>query len=149
MTVLVDTNVLLRMCQPGHPQRQPAIASLSVLRSRGHTLCLVSQNLYEFWVVATRPQGVNGLGRTAGQAAGLLNQLLMQFRLLPDSNSVLPNWQQLVLTYNVVGKKAHDARLVVAMRSHGIDNLLTFNDADFHRFGHHVYTPDQVIASPP
>ena len=54
-----------------------------------------------------------------------------------------------MLTYGVLGKKAHDARLVAAMRSHAIDHLLTFNDQDFRRFGLWVYTPDEVIASPP
>ena len=40
------------------------MSSPSLLRAHGDTLFLVPQNLYEFWVVATRPLGENGLGMT-------------------------------------------------------------------------------------
>lgn len=36
--------------------------------------------------------------------------------------------------YSVSGKNAHDARLVAAMRVHGIDSILTFNAQDFVRY---------------
>ena len=35
----------------------------------------------------------------------------------------------------VAGKQVHDANLAATMRAHGITRLLTFNDADFRRFG--------------
>jgi predicted nucleic acid-binding protein len=34
----------------------------------------------------------------------------------------------------VIGKQAHDARLVAAMKVHDLRHLLTFNDTDFKRF---------------
>ena len=36
--------------------------------------------------------------------------------------------------YEIVGKRAHDARLVAAMVRHGITHLLTFREQDFARF---------------
>ena len=39
---------------------QPAVDAVALLRAQGHTLCLVPQNLYEFWVVCTRPLANNG-----------------------------------------------------------------------------------------
>ena len=50
----------------------------------------------------------------------------------------------------VIGKNAHDARLVAAMRVHGVTHLLTFNDQDFARYtGITVLTPAAVFAPPP
>ena len=38
------------------------------------------------------------------------------------------------MRHEVIGKMAHDARLVAAMKRHDITHLLTFNDRDFSRF---------------
>jgi hypothetical protein len=40
----------------------------------------------------------------------------------------------LVADKAVLGKKAHDARLVAAMLRHGVTHLLSFNAPDFARF---------------
>jgi hypothetical protein len=54
MSVLLDTNLLTRSAQPGHPMYQDAVEAIDALQQQGETLCIVPQNLYEFWVVATR-----------------------------------------------------------------------------------------------
>jgi hypothetical protein len=64
MSTLVDTSVVTRCAQPTHPLCQPAADALTLLRQQGEELCLVPQNFYEFWVVATRPTAQNGLGLT-------------------------------------------------------------------------------------
>jgi len=40
----------------------------------------------------------------------------------------------LVSAQKVLGKKAHDTRLVATMQRHGLTHLLTFNSSDFQRF---------------
>jgi predicted nucleic acid-binding protein len=134
MNVLVDTNVLGRMVQVGHPQHRPALDATSVLSRRGDTPVIVPQVLYEFWVVATRPATVNGLGLTAAQAAAELARLKTLFPLLADTPAIYPEWERLVTLHRVSGKGAHDARLVAAMAVHGITQVLTFNTADFATF---------------
>jgi len=39
-----------------------------------------------------------------------------------------------VFASGVMGKNAHDTRLVAAMLRHDIKSILTFNSADFKRF---------------
>ena len=68
MNVLLDTNILTRLAEPGHAMHQPARDAAKALQSQGHTLCIVPQNLYEFWVVCTRPIASNGLGKSAAEA---------------------------------------------------------------------------------
>src|ERR1035438_4900903 len=62
MATLVDTNVLLRLLQPEHPQYAIASMALAGLRRQESDLCIARQNLVEFWAVATRPVAENGLG---------------------------------------------------------------------------------------
>jgi predicted nucleic acid-binding protein len=68
MNYLVDTNILTRMADPAHPLHQEAIDAVKLLIQQGHRLHVVAQDFYEFWVVATRPANVNGLGKTAAEA---------------------------------------------------------------------------------
>jgi len=71
--ILLDTNLLTRMTRSHEPQADTARAAIQTLLERGELLVLVPQNLYEFWVVATRPPGApptgsNGLGMPPAQA---------------------------------------------------------------------------------
>ncbi|HKF46550.1 MAG TPA: hypothetical protein VKB38_04280 [Terracidiphilus sp.] len=72
MATLLDTNILIRLMQPHSAQAGVALRALEALRLAGENLNIDSQNLFEFWVVATRPAGENGLGLTIEQAAAEL-----------------------------------------------------------------------------
>jgi predicted nucleic acid-binding protein len=150
MSILFDTNLLLRGAQLGHPMYQTAVDAGEVLRRQGEVLCLVPQNFYEFWVVATRPKGQNGLGFTPARALSEFVRLQTIFTLLHDTPVIFPEWERLITQHQVSGKNAHDARLVAAMIVHGINRILTFNVSDFRRYQNIiVLDPHQVVASLP
>lgn len=134
MSFLVDTNILSRLAEPGHPMHQPALDAMNRLAFEGHKLHIVPQNLYEFWVVCTRPTAVNGLGKTAAEAATELASLKALFLLLDETPAIYGVWERLVTATPIVGKNAHDARLVAAMILHGLTHLLTFNARDFRQY---------------
>lgn len=147
MRILLDTNVLVRFADPKDPAHSVAAAALDQLDQQGHELRLVPQNLYEFWVVGSRPAESNGLGFTCQQLQVYLQSFAELFPLLKDERAVVDRWQALVIQYDVQGKQAHDARMVAAMLRHGVDRLLTFNAADFVRYAEiSVLTPDEVLA---
>lgn len=149
MSVLLDTNILTRAVQPGHPMHSDAVGAVAALRKQGEVLCLVPQNLVEFWVVCTRPVAQNGLGLSPAEAQAELTRLKALFVLLDETPAVYPRWEQLVAQHQVSGKNAHDARLVAAMLVHGLSRLLTFNVSDFVRYpGITVLEPARVIATP-
>jgi len=103
--------------------------------------------LYEYWVVATRPSENNGLGMTVANADAAISQWIAVFRLLLDERGIFDFWRELVATYDVKGKNAHDARRVAAMQRHGLTDLLSFNKPDFTRFAAiNTYTPADVLA---
>lgn len=149
MNILVDTNIIARSLQPAHPQQKPAEDAMAALRRHGDSLCVVPQVLYELWVVCTRPATMNGLGKTAAQAAADLATVKATMPLLADTPAILPQWEALVTTHAVLGRNGHDARLVAAMLVHGVTHLLTFNDQDLRRFtAVTVLTPAAVLAPP-
>lgn len=134
--ILLDTNLLTRMTRSHDPHAAVARAAIQILMGRGERLIVVPQNLYEFWVVATRapgppPTGRNGLGMSPAQAGHWLRFFRRRFVMLPDREELSSHWQTLVETYGVTGFRAHDVRLVAAMQTYGITRLLTFNAVHF------------------
>lgn len=147
--ILLDTNLLTRMTRRHDPQSAVARGAIQSLLGRGEQIIVVPQNLYEFWTVATRqpgppPTGRNGLGMTAPQAHHWLRFFRRRFPLLPDRETLSALWQELVVRHSVTGFRAHDARLVAAMQSYGINRLLTFNTADFREFAIETINPSAI-----
>ena len=134
MSWLVDSNVLLRLAQPGSPDCDLAIAALGKLRERGESVFATAQNFIEFWCVATRPKEQNGLGFAASEAEIEMSRLEAFFRFVPESGAVFDKWKEVVGRYGVCGVKVHDARLAAVMLVNGLSHVLTFNISDFSRF---------------
>jgi predicted nucleic acid-binding protein len=150
MRILADSNIFLRSIQPGHPQHAGADRAITHLLAAGDEVCVVPQNLYEFWSVATRPIAQNGLALPVARVSTELARLKRLFTLLPDTPAILPEWERLVVTHSVLGRNAHDARLVAAMLVHGVTHLLKFDDGDFRRFaGITVLTPASIAPPGP
>lgn len=134
MNWLVDTSVLIGSVQKASIRRESAEEAVKALRSRKGNLYIVPQNLIEFWAVATRPIEANGLGLSIEDAQKEIDRIKILFVLKSEDETIFDNWEKLVSEYRVIGKTTHDARLVAAMQTHGIENLLTFNVADFKRY---------------
>jgi len=147
--ILLDTNLLGRMTDSADPACASARRAVHVLLRKGERLIVVPQNLYEFWAVATRrpgppPAGQNGLGMTPDQASQWLRFFMRRFTLLPDREELLTHWHALVTTLAIKGHKSYDARLVAAMQSYGMTQLLTFNAGDFKAFSIALIDPASV-----
>lgn len=134
MPFLLDTNILLRSVDVTHPMNAITENAIDTLRLDGEQLHIVPQNLTEFWNVFTRPADRNGLGRTAAEAEIEVNRLKRLFPLLLDTPAVYLEWEQLAISYHLVGVSVHDARLVATMLVHGLTHILTFNARDFKRY---------------
>ena len=148
--ILVDTNVWVRTLRPSDPQHVEAVEAITSLRVAGHQLASVPQVLYELWSVSTRPITNNGLGFDTEQTLEDQRHILESTELCDDDGGVFDAWKDTVAAYKVVGKQAHDARLVAAMIRHGVTHLLTFNGQDFARFREiTVLAPADASTFPP
>ena len=60
--IVLDSNILIRYCNPKDTAHAVSFAAVTRLQAEGRVLCIVPQNLYEFWATATRldgsPQGL-------------------------------------------------------------------------------------------
>jgi predicted nucleic acid-binding protein len=148
MSYLIDTNLLLRLAEPKHLMYSIVLNATDVLRRRGESLNIVPQNLIEFRAVATRPRINNGLGMTVDETVTELMAVKALFVLLLDEPPVFSEWERLVIHHRVSGKQAHDARIVAAMKVHGVTHLLTFNTDDFKRYAEITAVHPANVAAP-
>jgi len=134
MRVLVDTNILLRSVQPNHPLCSQATHAVSRLIRQKDAVFFCSQNIAEFWNVATRPVERNGLGLSPEEVLQEVGNIEKSLTLLPDIPAIYGAWKQIASAHKVQGVKVHDARLVAIMSVYAVQSVLTFNSDDFERF---------------
>jgi len=147
MRVLVDTNILLRSAQPNHPQSSQATHAVSRLIRQRDAVFFCSQNIAEFWNVATRPADKNGLGLSQEEVLREVSNIEGLLTLLPDIPAIYTAWKAIVRDHKVQGVQVYDARLVALMSVYAIESILTFNDADFQRYRNiTVIHPTSAIA---
>lgn len=145
MGYLVDTNILLRSCQPDHPMYSAASTAVEILLLQGNNLYITPQNIVEFWNVATRPLNKNGLGMTVQQANNEVDSFESLISLKLDTPTIHQHWKNLVLNYAVKGVNVHDARLTAAAIAHGLSHILTFNVRDFKRYAEIIVVHPEEI----
>jgi predicted nucleic acid-binding protein len=145
MSVLADTNILLRRAQPGHPSHTSAVESVARLLTADEPVYFTLQNVSEFWNVATRSIANNGLGFSVRRTLGEIEKIEQFLAVLPDSPAVYGEWKRLVLRHGVLGSKVHDARLVATMNIHGVRRILTFDTDDFRRYDIEAIHPSSLL----
>lgn len=145
---LTDSNILLRFVKPDDRDYPSVREAITRLWTNGDRLCFTTQNLGEFWNTCTRPAERNGYGLTISETDRRAGLIEAQFTLLPDNDAVHREWRKMLVTNEVHGVQVHDARLVAAMRVHGIRHILTFNVRDFARYTDIVAVhPEAVLES--
>ncbi len=148
MKILLDANMIVGLSEK---VRRPIVAkAIRKVRADGHQMFVVPQVIYEFWVVATRPAKRNGLGMSTAIVVPLVGQILEMFKLLDDPGGIYGKWLNIVTAEKVLGKQAHDARLVAAMVVHGLDAIMTQNGRDFKRYaGIRIIDPRHATLTSP
>jgi predicted nucleic acid-binding protein len=134
MDFLLDTNILIRIADEQAKEHLLIVKAVTRQIDSGHRACVVPQNLIEFWNVASRPRNSNGLGWDLFQIEEEVAFFLEEYFLLAENPNIFLAWQELVVQHQVSGKQVHDTKLVAAMLTHKIDQILTLNTADFTRF---------------
>ncbi len=140
---LLDSNILLRGVDRTDPQYTLTLQAVSTLARAGSLLYFTLQGLTEFWSVCTRPATARGgLGLSVAETERRVRVIERLGLFLPDTLEVRTQWRRLVVAHQVQGVQVYDARLVAAMLAHNVTHLLTFNVADFRRYG-------EIIAAHP
>lgn len=134
MRIAVDTSVIVRYTNRTDAHFHEVHERIRELHAAGHELSIAPQSVYEYWAVATRPSSANGLGQTIDDTERALLLILRAFVLIPDPPDLLDRWLYLCRRHQVMGRNAHDARIVAWMLGNRVDQLFTRDRGDFARF---------------
>lgn len=144
MSCLLDTGILLRLVNRNDDLHGVVEQSLEILRGQHVELFIATQNVAEYWSVATRPADQNDLGYDSKSALDYLESVIEPIcGRLGEHESTYSTFKNLGRKYLFGGKQVHDARLMATMLSWDIDSILTLNPQHFARFaaeGLHVLT---------
>ncbi len=128
--VLLDTCILVATTDAA---RRESKACTAFVEARPD-LCVSSQVLREYAVVATRPTTVNGLGLSLQQAMDNIDAICGLVPLLPEDRPLHAVLMELLRAHPVTGKRIHDANLVATAVAHALPKIATLNTRDFEAF---------------
>ena len=135
--MFVDTNVLVKARILEAPDHEIARASLESAFGRVEPLRISRQVLREYLAVVTRPQTwAAAIARE--EALDDVERLAAAFEVLEDGPAVTDRLVSLCRQTPVGGRQIHDANIVATMLAYGERRLLTFNAADFRRYGDRI-----------
>ncbi len=66
---------------------------------------------------------------------------------MSETHQLFTEWHRLVVQHRIIGKQAHDARLVAIMNLHGLTHILTFNANNFRGYPLTVVTPAEALTN--
>ena len=135
--MFVDTNVLVKgriLEAPGHAA---AREELETAFGDSEPLRISRQVLREYLAVVTRRQPW-AVGITLEVALADVARFEDAFEVLEDGPAVTDRLLALCREVPVAGRQIHDANIVATMLAHGERRLLTFNTADFRRYGDRI-----------
>ena len=135
--MFVDTNVLVMSRVADAPDHELARESLERAFRSPEPLRISRQVLREYLAVVTRPQTWR-VGITRDEALDDVNRLMSTFEILEDGPAVTGLLVALCRDVLVGGRQIHDANIVATMLAHAERRLLTFNSADFRRYGDRI-----------
>ena len=132
--MFVDTNVLVKSRIREAPDHETARARLERALQEPQPLRISRQVLREYLAVVTRPQTWR-VSITREEALDDVDRLTRAFEVLEDGPVVTDFLVALCREVSVGGRQIHDANIVATMLTYGERRLLTFNPADFRRYG--------------
>ena len=139
--MFIDTNVLVNSRVPGAPDHDAARASLEHAFRDPEPLRISRQVIREYLAVVTRPQ-TWPVAITREDALDDVSRLIGNFEILEDGPVVTEFLVALCREIPAEGRQIHDANIVATMLAHGERRLLTFNTADFRRYGDRIELVD-------
>ena len=139
--MFIDTNVLVKSRILEAPDHDIARESLERAFREPERLRISRQVVREYLAVVTRPQAWP-ITITREDALDDAKRLISSFEILEDGPLVTESLIALCREVVSGGRQIHDANIVATMLAHGERRLLTFNTADFRRYGDRIELVD-------
>jgi len=130
--LFIDTNILVYLSNESSAFHAPVLAQFTKLAEE-YALYISRQVLREYAVIMTRP-GIVAEPLTPDEVVEDMKKWQDLFTILDETFEVTNKLQDLVSTYQLKGKRIHDANIAATMIVHAIPCLLTMNVEDFQKF---------------
>ena len=140
-----DTNVLVRSRFEAAPGNAVARHWMKETSDSGETLRISRQIVREYLATVTRPQSWSA-AVPMESALAQVAELEAKFEILEDGPRVAERLVMLCREVPLGGRQIHDANIVATMLAHGERRLLTFNAADFRRYGERIEMVDMGMS---
>ena len=135
--MFVDTNVLVKARILEAPEHDIARATLERAFAEPELLRISRLVLREYLAVVTRPQAWP-VAITREDALDDIRRLADSYEVLEDGPVVTDRLVSPCREVPVGGRQTHDANIVATMLAHRERRLLTYNTADFRRYGSRI-----------
>ena len=135
--MFADTNILVNARFAEASDHHRARGWLESALNDPEPLRISRQIIREYLAVVTRPQTWM-VPLTSEQVLADVNRMHRDFEILEDGLAVTETLLTLFRETPVGGRQIHDANIVATMLAHGERRLLTFNTADFRRYGDRI-----------
>lgn len=130
--IFVDTNILVYLSNQASPFHTDALKAFADIRNN-FDLWISRQILREFAVVVSKPD-FSEHPADSNSVTTALKKWAVLFSVADETEEVTNNLIQLISTYDIKGKRIHDANIVATMMAYEISDLLTMNVDDFKNF---------------
>ena len=141
--MFVDTNVLVYARVLEAPNHDLARELLGRALASDDPAQLSRQVLREYLAVMTRPQ-TWPVSLTREEVIQDVERLAATLQVLEDGPLITEALVALCRDVPVAGRQIHDANIVATMLVHGVQQLATFNVADFRRYGDRIEAFDRA-----
>ncbi len=135
--MFIDTNILVKSRILEAPDHDIARARLERAFRNQEPMRISRQVLREYLSVVTRPQSWP-IPITREDALDDVKRLMDAFEILEDGPVVTDLLIEMCREVSVGGRQIHDANIVATMLAYGEGKLMTFNTADFRRYGDRI-----------
>lgn len=144
--ILLDTNVVVYTLDRSSPQHRDCRRLLELVQAGRVAATLLPQVFVECYSVLTSARRVAS-PLPAEQARAALGVLRRVLDVKPVPAGALPELDRLLARHPRLGAEVFDLFLVAQMRCLGIEDVCTYNVADFVLPGIRALTPPQVLAA--
>jgi predicted nucleic acid-binding protein len=130
--IFLDTNILVYLSDTG-AEFHATVKEIFKDITEKYEIWISRQILREYAVVVSRKEDVEKPLKPQ-EITNDIAKWEISFRVIDETQEITENLKNLILKYNLKGKRIHDANIVASMMEYSIPLLFTFNVRDFQVF---------------
>ncbi len=130
--IFLDTNILVYLSNEDSLFHKTALEKFKQIVKK-HEIWISRQVLREYAVVMSRLEVYEKTLRSQ-EIIDDIAKWEKSFKVADEAEGITENLKNLILRYNLKGRRIHDANIVASMMEYSIPLLFTFNIKDFKAF---------------